>query len=110
MSEPQKKVKLGEFEVDEDLLENYLEIYSQDQTQDVSFLAFQLANRLASIHRLMRESVGLKGYWTYPRDAFDTALQKRSSEELEKDSRYIDYMRVKRAELDKGKRNRESLR
>ena len=101
MSEPQKKVKLGEYEVDEDLLGNYLEIYIRDQTQDVSFFTLQLANRLAKIHRLLRESVGLTGYWAYPRDAFDTALQKRSSEELEKDSRYIDYMRVKRAELDK---------
>jgi hypothetical protein len=95
-------VTLGGYEVSKALVDQYVAWFIENQAADPSFATIALSARLAYLHRDLRKSVGLKGYWSSDRnDPFDKALFDLSMMEMKKDKRYIDYMRVKRAELNK---------
>ena len=93
---PKNPVKLGKFIVEKELLDNYLKVASDHDLMDPwdAGTALLLSGRMMRIHLLLRESVGLEGYWgrdekrPYDPDAFDKALQAVVHKNNEKDERY----------------------
>ncbi len=106
-SAPQKRqtMTLGKFRVNKELLDNYLELYITNSTSDPSYITLVLSRQLMNIHKALRESVGLKGYWASgPQDEFDEALSDLAISTMKKDVRYKEQLQRFRATREQEKR------
>ncbi len=97
---PQKKqtVALGKFKVNKELLNTYVELYITNSTSDPSYITLVLSTKIMNIHKALRESVGLTGFWSADReDEFDKALSALAIRNLRKDERYKERLQMFRA-------------
>jgi hypothetical protein len=104
---PKNPVKLGKYQVEKSLLDEYVGIAVEHDLLGVTDAkwdagtALVLSGQMMKIHLILRESVGLEGYWglkpgTYEPDEFDLALQKIIEAEVKKDSRDKERKRLHR--------------
>lgn len=101
---PKNPVKLGKFVVEKELLDNYLKVASDHDLMDPwsAGTALLLSGRMMRIHLMLRESVGLHGFWGRSDkrpgepDAFDKALQAAVHSNNRKDDRYIELQKRRR--------------
>lgn len=96
---------LGKFKVSQKLLEEYVRVYVEHHFQPVGMATLTVSSFLMKMHKRLRESVGLEGYWGSrvggEPDEFDAALQKICWDEINKDKREFQRKRLARASGEK---------
>ncbi len=97
-------ISFGSFKVSKALLDQYLHTYVEHHFAPVSLLSLRVSSELMRLHRRLRNSVGLKGFWGRGEDNkpddFDTTLQELCWKAIKKDKRELDRKRLQRYGVD----------
>jgi hypothetical protein len=93
-------VDLGDFTVSKRLLDNYVTAFVEHHFMPVSITLLADSRVLMELHKELRNSVGLSGWWGDVDDEFDKALHDLGFKEIEKDKRTLERRRLIRAGVD----------